>query len=92
MSDPLKENEPLEAELISAACEVFDHMRRMGSILPRSIMDKHLGPRFRRTLLLARIAEAERCEAYGQIGSPRVMELKATLNAVELQIARLGAK
>jgi hypothetical protein len=82
----------IEDELLVSSCETFEHMHRMGSTLPRAIVEKHLRPRFKKALLLARIAEAERCEAYGKIGSPRVMELKSKLNEVNLEIAKLGAK
>lgn len=91
MSEPLGENEALETELIDAAIEMFDEMLRMKSRLPKSIFEKHLRPRLRRALLDARILEADRCEAYGKIGSPRVMELKRARNSVNFEVAKLNA-
>jgi hypothetical protein len=87
---PPKENETLETEVVAAVCEIFEHMREAQTTRPQPILEKHLRPRVRRVLLLAAIAEAQRCEAYGKIGSPRVTELKSQLNAINFEIAKLN--
>ncbi len=90
MSDPLKENEALESELIDELCIVFERMLRAQSTRPRPVLEKYGRARVTLALVKARRMEAERCDAYGKIGSPRVLELKAAENRLTLEVAKLG--
>jgi hypothetical protein len=89
MSEPLKENEALESEIIAVVIEMFDKMRRLESRLPRAVFEKHLRPHLRLAFLRARQSEAERCESYRIIGSPRIIELKVAANQIGVEIAQL---
>jgi len=92
MSEPLKENAALETEVIAVAIELFDEMRRLESSLPRSIFEKYLRPHLRLAFLKARRAEAERCETYRVMGSPRIIELTVAEEFVSLEIAKIEAE
>ncbi len=92
MAEPLKENEPLESELITVAIELLDRMHHSQSRLARSAFEKYLRPYLRLALLRARRTEAERCESYRIIGSPRIIELKVAEDFVSLEITRLEAE
>jgi hypothetical protein len=87
--DVRDENEAAATELVFEACEIVYRMTANNSLLPKNSFEKYFRPRIRKALLEARIKEAERCEAYGVIGSPRVVELKQELAAEEFEIAKL---
>src|SRR5215472_1818474 len=73
--------------VIQKSSEAFLRMRKAESMRPAPILEKYIRPLIKRALLRIRRDEAKRCQAYGQIGSPRVLELEAELNQVEFEIA-----
>lgn len=92
MAEFLRENEELETKLIVESCETAIRMKMNHSGRPRPYFEKYMRPRIRLALLNVQIREAERCEAYRVIGSPRVIELKAQRNEVTFEIAKLEAE
>lgn len=90
--DLLAENEVIETRLIVEACEIAIRMKINESGRPRPYFEKYLRQRIRLALLDVRIREAERCETYRMIGSPRVIELKSARNTVNVEIAKLEAE
>jgi hypothetical protein len=92
LSEPLKENEALESELIDELWKVFDLMLHNNSQLPRRYLEDFARPLIRLSLLDATIKEACRCDVYGQLGSPRTQELKNARNKQEWEAAKVRAK
>ena len=62
---------------------VLQRMLKRELHLPATSLERYFRPALKLALHDAQILEAERCEAYGQIGSPRVAELKAQRNKLE---------
>lgn len=83
------ENESIEDELLKQANIAFQFMMDSRSSLAASFLEKWFRPKLALALLDVQIREAERCDAYGQIGSPRVLELKAQRNKLVFKVAQL---
>lgn len=81
---PKTENEEEEDTLRCVIAGALLEMIRDKNMLPSSYIERTVMPKIKLALLDVQIREAQRCDVYGNIGSPRVLQLKALRNRLVL--------